>query len=242
MATSDTPSGTSQGAAFFDLDRTLLRGASGEVFSEAMKAAGLVSRNIPGEKFLYQLFNTIGETLPSMALARQAVNLAKGHSQAAVQEAAEGVADRLVSMVQPFAEGVFEMHREAGRPIVLATTTPYDLVKPFADRLGLDDVVATKYRVESDGDTYTGSLAGPFVWSTGKLAAPLLSIFALITRPSQSWPPATPSSRTTSLPLTANALLALRARIEHDRLRSSLTRSFFRARFSNGTEIPMTAE
>jgi putative phosphoserine phosphatase/1-acylglycerol-3-phosphate O-acyltransferase len=162
---------TTSGAAFFDLDRTLLRGASGEVFSEAMKNAGLVSRSIPGEKYIYQLFNTIGETLPSMALARQAVNFAKGRSRASVLEAAEGVADRLVAMVQPFAEPVFEMHRAAGRPIVLATTTPYDLVKPFADRLGLDDVVATKYSLESDGDTYDGTLAGPFVWSTGKLEA-----------------------------------------------------------------------
>ena len=136
-----------------------------------MREAGLVSRTIPGEKLVYQLFNTIGETLPSMALARQAVNFAKGHSRTAVLAAADGVADRLVSMVQPFAESVFAMHRDEGRPIVLATTTPYDLVKPFADRLGLDDVVATRYNVGSDGDTYDGSLDGPFVWSTGKLAA-----------------------------------------------------------------------
>jgi putative phosphoserine phosphatase/1-acylglycerol-3-phosphate O-acyltransferase len=166
---SDKP--TTAGAAFFDLDRTLLRGASGEVFSDAMKAAGLVSRSIPGERFVYQLFNTVGETLPSMALARQAVNFAKGRSRAEVLEAADGVADRLVSMVQPFAEPVFEMHREAGRPLVLATTTPFDLVKPFADRLGFDGVVATRYGVERDGDTYDGTLAGPFVWSAGKLQA-----------------------------------------------------------------------
>ena len=159
------------GAAFFDLDRTLLRGASGEVFSDAMRAAGLVSRNIPGEKMLYQLFNTVGETLPSMALARQAVIFAKGRSRASVQAAADGVADRLVDMVQPFAESVFTMHRDEGRPVVLATTTPYDLVKPFADRLGLDGVVATRYGVEADDDTYSGDLAGPFVWSAGKLAA-----------------------------------------------------------------------
>jgi putative phosphoserine phosphatase/1-acylglycerol-3-phosphate O-acyltransferase len=160
-----------RGAAFFDLDRTLLRGASGEVFSEAMRAAGLVSRTIPGEKFVYQLFNTVGETLPSMALARQAVSFAKGRSRHAVLSAADSVADQLVDLVQPFAEGVFEQHRDAGRPIVLATTTPYDLVKPFADRLGLDDVVATRYGVADDGDTYDGTLAGPFVWSAGKLEA-----------------------------------------------------------------------
>ena len=62
---------SSSGAAFFDLDRTLLAGASGVVFSAAMKEAGLVSRAIPGEALAYRLFNTIGETLPSMALARQ---------------------------------------------------------------------------------------------------------------------------------------------------------------------------
>jgi putative phosphoserine phosphatase / 1-acylglycerol-3-phosphate O-acyltransferase len=158
------------GAAFFDLDRTLLRGASGEVFSHAMQASGLSSRSMPGERFLFGLFNAIGETLPTMALARQAVTLAKGRSQDAVRAAADSVADQLVAMVQPFAESAFAAHRAAGRPIVLATTTPYDLVKPFADRLGLDDVVATRYTVDSNG-RYDGTLAGPFVWSAGKLAA-----------------------------------------------------------------------
>ena len=53
---------------------------------------------------------------------------------------------------------------------MLATTTPYDLVKPLADRLGLDDVVATKYGVNADG-TYDGTVVGPFVWASGKLEA-----------------------------------------------------------------------
>jgi putative phosphoserine phosphatase / 1-acylglycerol-3-phosphate O-acyltransferase len=161
---------TGQGAAFFDLDRTLLAGASGEVFSAAMKAAGLVNRSLPGEGLLFRMFNTIGETLPSMALARQAVAMAKGKSRVAVQAAAETAAERLLEMVQPLAASVFEQHRAAGRPVVMATTTPYDLVKPLADLLGLDDVIATRYRVNDDG-TYHGSLDGPFVWSAGKLAA-----------------------------------------------------------------------
>ena len=165
-------SGSSSGAAaFFDLDRTLLRGASGEVFAGAMRLAGLINADpVPGEQFVYRLFNAVGETLPSMALARQAVSLAKGRSQASVRAAAETVAEDLCAMVQPFAETAFAAHRAAGRPIVLATTTPYDLVKPFADRLGLDDVVATRYGVAADG-TYDGTLDGPFVWSAGKLAA-----------------------------------------------------------------------
>lgn len=162
------PSGA---AAFFDLDRTLVRGASGQVFSDAMRTAGVVTRSIPGERLLYSVFNTVGETLPSMILARQAVTLAKGRSRAEVLAAADGVADRLVELVQPLAHSVIAMHRDHGRPVVLATTTPYDLVKPFADRLGLDDVIATRYGVAADGDTYDGTITGPFVWSAGKLEA-----------------------------------------------------------------------
>ncbi len=161
---------TRAGAAFFDLDRTLLAGASGEVFSSAMRDAGISSRAIPGEALLFRLFNTVGETLPSMALARQAVLLAKGKSRSAVQAAAATAAVRLVELVQPLAAALFDEHRAAGRVVVMATTTPYDMVRPLADLLGLDDVVATQYGVRDDG-TYDGTLNGPFVWSAGKLGA-----------------------------------------------------------------------
>ena len=46
---------------------------------------------VPGERLLFGLFNAIGETLPSMVLARQAVALAAGRSRAAVAEAAESL-------------------------------------------------------------------------------------------------------------------------------------------------------
>lgn len=158
------------GAAFFDLDRTLLAGASGQVFSNAMRSAGLISRNIPGEALIYRLFNTVGETLPSMALARQAAVVVKGKSRADIQAAAGQAAPTLLAMVQPLAAPLFAEHRAAGRPVVMATTTPYDLVRPLADLLDLDDVVATRYGVNADG-TYDGTISGPFVWSAGKLAA-----------------------------------------------------------------------
>ena len=161
---------SSTGAAFFDLDRTLLAGASGGVISAAMREAGLFSRSIPGESLVYRLFNTIGETLPSMALARQGVTLAKGKSRATVQMAAAIAAERLLEMVQPMAAPLFEEHRAAGRPVMMATTTPLDMVQPLADLLGLDGVIATQYGVGEDG-TYDGTLVGPFVWSAGKLAA-----------------------------------------------------------------------
>lgn len=158
-------------AAIFDLDRTLLAGASGPVLGEALRRAGLVAdRTFPGERILYGVFNLVGETLPGIALARQSARLAKGRSQVAVQEAARQAAEALVPMLQPYAHKLLDGHRAEGRRLVLATTTPYDLVKPMADAVGFDDVVATRHEVGGDG-AYTGGLAGNFVWSRGKLAA-----------------------------------------------------------------------
>jgi putative phosphoserine phosphatase / 1-acylglycerol-3-phosphate O-acyltransferase len=158
-------------AAFFDLDRTLLAGASGPIFSAALREAGLLpARSIPGEGLVYKVFNAVGETLPGMALARQAATVASGWSADAVVAAATEAAKVLTGSLQPWARQLMDEHRAAGRPVVLATTTPFDMVKPFADELGLDDVVATRYGRNDDG-TYDGSISGNFVWSRGKLAA-----------------------------------------------------------------------
>lgn len=158
------------GAAFFDLDRTLLRKASGPVFSAAMRETGVVPRKLPGESLLYWWTDSFGETLGSMALARQAVLVALGKREGAFDEAAELAAERLVDQVGPFAHILIDEHHAAGRPVVMATTTPYHLVRPLAERLGFDDVIATRYAVGDDG-RYTGRNDGPFVWSQGKLSS-----------------------------------------------------------------------
>ncbi|HAS13335.1 MAG TPA: HAD-IB family hydrolase [Acidimicrobiaceae bacterium] len=158
-------------AAFFDLDRTLLRGASGPILTGALRAAGVISeRVIPGENLLYRLFNAVGENRPAMLLARQGARFSKGQKRTDVQHAGELAAELLVPMVGAYAQPVIEKHREEGRPVVLATTSPYDLVKPFADQLGLDDVIATRYGTDSDGH-YDGTINGHFVWGPGKLSA-----------------------------------------------------------------------
>jgi putative phosphoserine phosphatase/1-acylglycerol-3-phosphate O-acyltransferase len=158
-------------AAFFDLDRTLLRGASGPVISDSLRAVGLVSeRRIPGEGLVYRFFDLVGESRPTMQLARQAARIAQGWARTTAQEAGERAAATLISAVQPFAKPIIDEHHAAGRLVVLATTTPYDLVKPLADALALDDVIATRYGETEDG-AYDGTIRGEFVWGKGKLRA-----------------------------------------------------------------------
>lgn len=157
-------------AAFFDLDRTLLRSASGPYFSQAMRDQGIVSRGFPLESVLYGAYNRFGETLPSIGLARQAVLVARGRPVGTFDAAADAAADELHGLISPFAHDLLEEHRTHGRAVVLATTTPEHLVRPLAERWGVDDVIATRYAVDTQG-RYSGSLDGPFVWFRGKLEA-----------------------------------------------------------------------
>ena len=158
------------GAAIFDLDRTLLQGGTGPLLSRAMYDLGVVTRKLPGEGLLYGLFDLIGETLPSIFLARQATLLAKGRDGATFDAAAQAAAETIAAVIHPFALALIEQHHAAGRPVVLATTTPHHLIKPLADKLGFDHVIATRYSINEEG-RFDGSISGNFVWSRGKLAA-----------------------------------------------------------------------
>jgi putative phosphoserine phosphatase / 1-acylglycerol-3-phosphate O-acyltransferase len=158
------------GAAIFDLDRTLLQGGTGPLLSRAMYDLGVVSRKVPGERLLYGMFDLIGETLPSIFLARQATLLAKGRESATFDDAAVAAAETIAAVIHPFALALIEQHHAAGRPVVLATTTPHHLIKPLADKLGFDHVIATRYSINEDG-RFDGSISGNFVWSRGKIAA-----------------------------------------------------------------------
>lgn len=130
----------------------------------------MVTSKLPGESLLFWWMNAFGETLGSIALARQAVLVALGKPDGAFDDAARAAAEVLKDEVGPFAKVLIEQHHAAGRKVVMATTTPYHLIKPLADTLGFDDVIATRYAVSDDG-TYNGRHDGPFVWSWGKLKA-----------------------------------------------------------------------
>ena len=155
------------GAAFFDLDRTLLQGASGPVMSDALRSVGVItSAKTPIEDALFGVFDLVGETRPSMMLARLGVRFSKGWDAERVAEAGQSAAEQLVPMIQPYARQLIEWHRLEGRKVVMATTSPMTMCGPLAELLELDDVIATSYGVK--GGKYDGTVDGHYVWGPGK--------------------------------------------------------------------------
>ncbi len=158
-------------AAFIDLDRTLLCRASGQVLNRAMIEEGAIpeGHSLPGDKVLYAVNDRFGENLFSMGLVRAAARVARGWRQDQVRAAGRRAVAALTELVAPFAPQRLAALRADGHRLVLATTTPVDMIAPFAEAMGFDDLIATVYET-SDG-RYTGRLYEGFVWGTGKLRA-----------------------------------------------------------------------
>ena len=158
-------------AVFIDLDRTLLCRASGQALNRALVEEGVLppGRSLPGDRLLYAINNRLGENLVSMGLVRAAARVAKGWRQDQVQAAGKRAVPELIEMVAPFAPQHLAAFRDDGHLLVLSTTTPSDMIRPFAEAMGFDAVIATTYETE-DG-RYTGRLYEGFVWGTGKFKA-----------------------------------------------------------------------
>lgn len=145
------------------------------MFSEALRDVGVVNvgRN-PIEPALFKWFDLFGENYPTMAMTRQGVRFINGWDCEASERAAQLAVEELERRVLPYAHVEIAKHREAGRLLVLATTTPEHLVRPLAERLGFDHVIATRYgRVTRvDGrQVFDGTVDGEYIWGKGKARA-----------------------------------------------------------------------
>ncbi len=148
-------------AVFIDLDRTLLCHASGQVLNKALVEEGVLppGRSLPGDRLLYAVNNRLGENLLSMGLVRAAARVAKGWRQDQVQAAGKRAVPELTELVAPFAPQYLAAFREAGHQLVLTTTTPVDMITPFAEAMGFDAVIATSYETK-DGPLHRTPLRG----------------------------------------------------------------------------------
>ncbi len=163
-----------QEAAIFDLDRTLITASSATVFRKHLALHGLgTGRDLPLVDVFTRYYEQFGETWLMMQPARLASRSSARWSTAVVEGAMRDAADELATMLVPGAVKAIREHRAAGRHLLMATTSPYAFVQPFAERIGFDDVVATRWqRVEGpQGEEFTGRMLGGFVWGRSKADA-----------------------------------------------------------------------
>jgi len=162
-------------AAFFDVDNTLMRGASIYHF-----ARGLAARKLFGPRDLLKMaigqviFRIRGaEDADRIDAAREAaLAFVAGHKVDDITSLGEEIYDdTMASRIWEGSRELTQAHLYAGQRVWLVTATPVELAEILARRLGLTGALGTVAE-ESEG-VYTGRLVGGLLHGEAKAAAVL---------------------------------------------------------------------
>ncbi len=150
------------GAAFFDVDNTIMRGASLFHFAVGLARHHFFSgREILGFATKQMKFVLSGsEDLEDMASATEAaLSFVEGRRVDDLLALAEDIFDEaLTDKLIPGTLALAQGHLDAGQQVWLVTATPVELAQLIARRLGLTGALGTVAEVQ-DG-VYTGRLLG----------------------------------------------------------------------------------
>ncbi|MEJ5255586.1 MAG: HAD-IB family hydrolase [Acidimicrobiales bacterium] len=147
-------------AAFFDLDKTVIAKASMVAFGRPLLEAGMISRLLLVRALWSQIvFQSLGADEERMRKFREsALRITKGWDQARVSAL---VRDSLADVIEPIvydeALELIREHRAAGRRVFIVSASPEEIVVPLGIYLGVDDVIASRARLDSQG-RYTGEV------------------------------------------------------------------------------------
>ena len=161
------------GAAFFDVDNTVMRGASMFHFAVGLARRKYFSgREIVGFGVKQIKFVMSGsEDLEDMASATEAaLSFVQGRPVSELEHLGEEIFDE--SMVDKLIPGTLAMaqgHLDAGQQVWLVTATPVELATVIATRLGLTGALGTVAEVRNG--VYTGHLDGPPLHGLAKAEA-----------------------------------------------------------------------
>jgi HAD superfamily hydrolase (TIGR01490 family) len=146
------------GAAFFDLDRTLLRRSSALALAGPFRERRLISRTALAKAAVWQLLFVLrGVSAETVRRASEdGLMILRGLTPAELREL---VSTALEPVLKPlvYAEPLelADRHRAAGEPVYIVSAALQEIVDPLAAELGLDGALGTVCEVGLDG-AYTG--------------------------------------------------------------------------------------
>jgi HAD superfamily hydrolase (TIGR01490 family) len=165
-------SSAGKGAAFFDLDKTLMAGSSGMVFARVANRKGFVPRGQLAKWGLdhlrYRLRGSSDEQ--TNALLEVAKRIFAEIPERDVERMGPEVLAGILPRIYPQMLDEIHRHQDDGRATFIVSAAGNDLVKTLAAVLGMEGGIGTRWAVGSDGK-FTGEMDGPFVYGNGKVEA-----------------------------------------------------------------------
>lgn len=166
------PSAQKPVIAFFDVDNTLLRGASVyHVAIGAWRLGKLPLRDVLRFFWQQRQFIRLGENLMHLADVRdRALALIAGHTEGELRALSEDTFDRrLAQRLWPETVSLTQEHLAKGHQVWIVSATAQTVATVFAERLGLTGALGTVF--ESRDGRFTGNLIGPVCHGPSKADA-----------------------------------------------------------------------
>lgn len=160
-------------AAFFDVDNTIVQGAS--IFHLARglhRRRFFTTRDIASAAWKQAYFRVVGVEDPEhVAEARAAaLGFIKGHAVDELVAIGEDVFDETMARrIWPGTRALAQMHLEQGQRVWLVTAAPIEIATTIARRLGLTGALGTV--AEHVDGVYTGRLVGDLLHGPAKAVA-----------------------------------------------------------------------
>ena len=160
-------------AAFFDVDNTVMQGASMFHLARGLYARDFFTvGDLARFAWVQARFRLVGtEDVGTMHRARDtALSFVAGHTVAEITAIGEDVFDELMARkVWPGTKALAQMHLDAGQQVWLVTATPVEVAGVIARRLGLTGALGTV--AETEDGVYTGRLVGEILHGPAKADA-----------------------------------------------------------------------
>lgn len=160
------------GAAFFDLDNTLIKGSAMFHAGAGMVRHGLVTRReMARHARQHVAFRWRGEHIGDLAdVSARALAFGAGLHVADIVRLGERVYDeRLAGRIWDGTRQLAERHLDLGDPVWLVTGAPVELAEIVAGRLGFSGALGTISEIENGA--WTGRLVGTILHGAAKAEA-----------------------------------------------------------------------
>lgn len=159
-------------AAFFDVDNTIIRGASAFHIARGLKQRGYFRNRdlirFGWEQLKYLVFGESPEQMTSVRT--EALSIIKGWSVAEMAAIGEEVYDEILAMrIFPGTKALIDEHRAQGHEVWFVTASPLEIGRLIARRLKATGALGTI--AEHKGGFYTGSLVGDLMHGEAKAVA-----------------------------------------------------------------------
>jgi HAD superfamily hydrolase (TIGR01490 family) len=157
------------GAAFFDLDKTLMQGSSAFQFARAAHANGLIGRRqLVSDGWANLQFRLRGASdADSLALRERIAAGLEGTRVVDLDRLGADVLTRVLPRMYPRMLAIAHAHQDAGRPAYIVTAASQDLAEMLARVLAFDGALGSQISAVADG-VYTGRPTGLFMYRSGK--------------------------------------------------------------------------